>query len=150
MKKSSWLQIQGLFRKLSLNDSYEWGYHQVGLINFASVILGVIRHNGRVNVHLFSEKKAASIICTYGQFCSPNFSLTDHAPNIFGQTAGSWVPQKLTKTDPLTGLNACAYLARLPKMAFCVLVVLKLPPPPSQKKSQFNHCLTVLLFQWFT
>ena len=24
------------------------------------------------------------------------------------------------------------------------------PPPPPQKKSQFNHCQTVLLFQWFT
>ena len=94
------------------------------------IIFGTFRQYERT-FHRYSERSTASIICTFGEFCSSELSFIDHATNCYGPRSvlqanlsnkinilsaywhihGTW-----TKTL-FHRLNACALLARLPKMA---------------------------------
>ena len=90
----------------------------LGLIDCASINFGLIRHYEH-NFHLSSEKSTASIICSFGWFCSSKLSFFDRATNLFwseisfDSVAGkfkqqinflpayfyiheTWVPQKMT------------------------------------------------------
>ena len=54
----------------------------LGLIDCASINFGLIRHYEH-NFHLSSEKSTASIIYSFGWFCSSKLSFFDRATNLF-------------------------------------------------------------------